>query len=114
MKARNREFKPGDKVLLLLPTDNNKLLMHWKGPFEVLEKIHGHNYRIQLPDRVKMFHANMLKLYVERQEQDTDSALVGAAVVECDEGEEETLVDYALAEEETFKDVKVNSELSEE
>ena len=31
-KARKRSFKPGDKVLLLLPTNQNKLLMQWKGP----------------------------------------------------------------------------------
>jgi len=35
--------------------------MQWKGPFEVIERVHGHDYRIELTDRVKMFHANMLK-----------------------------------------------------
>ena len=40
VKARNREFQAGDKVLLLLPTDNNKLLTQWKGPFEVIERLH--------------------------------------------------------------------------
>ena len=29
------KFVPGDKVLVLLPTDHNNLLMQWKGPFEV-------------------------------------------------------------------------------
>ena len=33
-KAKTRSFKEGDEVLLLLPTDRNKLLMHWKGPFK--------------------------------------------------------------------------------
>ena len=32
-KAKPRKFRTGDKVLLLLPTDNNKLLMQWKGPY---------------------------------------------------------------------------------
>ena len=36
----DRRTKPsilseGDKVLVLLPTDNNKLLMQWKGPFVI-------------------------------------------------------------------------------
>ncbi|XP_077867182.1 uncharacterized protein LOC144356200 [Saccoglossus kowalevskii] len=31
-KARYRKFQPGDKVLVLLPTDHNKLLMQWQGP----------------------------------------------------------------------------------
>ena len=63
VKSKDRVFQPGDKVLILLPSDENKLLMQWKGPFEVLERRNGHDYRIQLKDRIKMFRANMLKKY---------------------------------------------------
>ncbi|XP_071842666.1 uncharacterized protein [Apostichopus japonicus] len=38
-KAKSRKFKPGDLVLILLPTDQNKLLMQWKGPFTVLSDL---------------------------------------------------------------------------
>ena len=38
-RARSRKFDVGDKVLLLLPTDSNKLLLHWKGPYEVDEML---------------------------------------------------------------------------
>ena len=31
-KAKMRTMKVGDKVLVMLPTDHNKLLLHWKGP----------------------------------------------------------------------------------
>ncbi len=31
-KAKDRKFRVGQKVLVLLPTNNNKLLMRWKGP----------------------------------------------------------------------------------
>ena len=34
-KAKKRVLQVGDNVLVLLPTDHNKLLMKWKGPFEV-------------------------------------------------------------------------------
>ena len=34
-KAKPRSLQIGDKVLILLPTDNNKLLMQWKGPYPV-------------------------------------------------------------------------------
>ena len=34
--AKERKLKVGDKVLILLPTDSNKLLMHWKGPYTIL------------------------------------------------------------------------------
>ena len=34
-KTKVRKFVPGYKVLVLLPTDRNKLLMQWKGPLQV-------------------------------------------------------------------------------
>ncbi len=37
-KAKARKLKVGEKVLVLLPTNANKLLMHWKGPFTVVER----------------------------------------------------------------------------
>ena len=36
-RAKRREFQ-GDKVLWLLPTDANKLLMQWKGPYEIMSR----------------------------------------------------------------------------
>ena len=34
-KARMREIKPGDLVLVLLPTSTNKLLAQWQGPYQI-------------------------------------------------------------------------------
>ena len=47
-KLRRRTFKPGDKVLLLLPTSQNKLLMQWKDPFTVQEKVGINDYKVEL------------------------------------------------------------------
>jgi len=33
--ALQRSFNPGQKVLVLLPSDNSKLLAKWQGPFEI-------------------------------------------------------------------------------
>ena len=33
-KSKVRKFVTGDKVLILLPTDHNKLLLQWKGPLK--------------------------------------------------------------------------------
>ena len=55
----------GDKVLVLLPTDQNKLLTQWKGPFEIKGTIWGNNYQVEVNKKVKTHHINMLKLYVE-------------------------------------------------
>ena len=36
--AKEREFHKGDKVLLLLTTDTNKLFMQWKGPYKTISR----------------------------------------------------------------------------
>ncbi|PIK60000.1 hypothetical protein BSL78_03079 [Apostichopus japonicus] len=66
-KARVRNMKVGEEVLLLLPTDKNKLLMQWKGPFPIVEKVGTMNYKIDFGHRVKTFHANLLKKYNRRE-----------------------------------------------
>jgi hypothetical protein len=67
-KAKPRKMKVGDKVLILLPTKSNKLLMQWKGPFVVKEVVEGMDYRLDVHGRTRTFHANMLKLFVKRPE----------------------------------------------
>jgi len=63
-RANDRTFKHGDLVLILLPTSDNKMLMQWRGPFKVLERVEGADYRIQVGHKQKMFHANLLKRYL--------------------------------------------------
>ena len=53
-------------MLILLPTDNNKLLMQWKGPIEVPDKIGATDYRGCVGKTSKLFHVNIFKLYVDR------------------------------------------------
>ena len=60
----------GYKVLILLPTDKNKLPVQWKGPFEVETIVGTKDYGIQVGGKVKTFHANMLKKYIERKNAD--------------------------------------------
>ena len=67
-KAGKRTLKVGDKALVLLPTDNNKLLMAWKGPYDVVEKLSPLDYKIRVGKKDKLFHINMLKQYVVRQD----------------------------------------------
>ena len=64
--CRKRSFKLGDKVLLLLPTSNNKLVAEWKGPFEVVRKVNKVDYVVRIDNRERMYHINMLKPFSER------------------------------------------------
>ena len=38
-RSKEKWFAVADEVLVLLPTDNNKLLMHWRGPCRVTKII---------------------------------------------------------------------------
>ena len=68
-KARSRSYKVNDHVLILLPTDNNTLLLQWKGPFKVVEKVTVHDYKLDINGKFRTFHANMLKQYLSREQE---------------------------------------------
>ncbi|XP_063613940.1 uncharacterized protein LOC134787153 [Penaeus indicus] len=65
-RAREREVNVGDKVLLLLPTSHNKLLLQWQGPFEVVKKANRYNYVLNINGTERKYHINMIKRYHER------------------------------------------------
>ena len=127
-RAKRREFQDGDKVLLLLPTDTNKLLMQWKGPYEIMSRCgKGNDYRIEVNKKVKMFHANMLKKYIETDDQDgaPQRNSDNNQVMSCEactgiigENEDLNVNDEEMMElanchqKETVKDVKLGIELT--
>ena len=57
-----RKFVPGDKVLVLLPTYQNKILMQWKGPFEVSAVVGLNDYKVRVKGKKKdrFYHENLL------------------------------------------------------
>ncbi|KAJ8369139.1 hypothetical protein SKAU_G00091670 [Synaphobranchus kaupii] len=68
--AQPREFTPGDKVLVLVPTSECKFLAKWNGPYEVIEKVGTVNYRVRQPRRrppTKVSRINLLKKWVARE-----------------------------------------------
>ncbi|KAG1956974.1 gag-pol fusion protein [Pimephales promelas] len=70
-KARARSFQPGAKVLVMLPTDNSKLLAKWQGPFDVIRKLGSTTYEIALPGQSRskrVLHINLLKAWHERSD----------------------------------------------
>jgi transposase InsO family protein len=131
VKAVKRVLKPGSKVLVLRPMDKNKLLMQWQGPFVVRARQRENDYEIEMKGRTRIYHANMLKEYFERDNSqhtlgceedlslDTESEevyeRVGAAVIEHKENEREkemTLLNSSQTE--SFRDVKINPDLNAE
>lgn len=118
--TRARNIKVGDKVLVLLPTDSNKLLMQWKGPFSVTKKINKVDYQIDMKGKLKTFHVNMLKKYIDRNADSEegsqgDDAIVSSAVIDCTEDED--VEEYGLpgvGDNEVLSSVDINPELSPE
>ena len=60
-KTKARRFSPGDKVLVLLPTDANKLLVQWKGPYDIINSVGLNDYKVKISGKEKTLHANLLK-----------------------------------------------------
>lgn len=113
-KAKQRSFQPGDSVLLLLPTANNKLIMQWKDPFLVIDKVGESDYQIEINGKVKLFHANMLKRYVSRDSEGLEVTCNNVVVCTPDTyGLQEHLF-CPLEAKETVSDVEVSSDLEKE
>ena len=65
--ARSREFNPGDRVLVLLPSSTNKLWAQWQGPYEIKRRIGKVDYEVEMFDKKKrkrVLHVNLLKEWV--------------------------------------------------
>ena len=53
---------------MLLPTNHNKLLMQWKGPFEVSSVAGLNDYKVKVKGKKTVYHANLRKKYFEQEE----------------------------------------------
>ena len=118
-RARWRKFDVGDKVLLLLPTDSNKLLLQWKGPYEDVEVVNRMDYKIDVNGVVSTYHANMLKQYVERRNELSHCLLSAEAIesVDDDDNEEFPLDNFTFPtakKPESYRDVSISDTLTSE
>lgn len=127
-KAVYRLFTAGSKVLILRPTDHNKLLMQWKGPYEVIEHVRDHNYRINVKGRARLYHANMLKQFIERKSSseanvvtatmleidENEVEMIAAAILEASGEEDSEMPTYQPLQKETWVDVDINPALTDD
>jgi len=132
-KSRLRELQSGDKVLVLQPTAESKLLMQWKGPYHVRERVGPTDYRIRVGNQEKIYHINMLKRYYEayddKEQSETStteaenlnldvsaSETIAAAVLEQGNPDENPLVIpvCSVGASEIFRDVTLSDDLTPE
>ena len=123
-KAKPRRLEVGDRVLILLPTDSNKLLMQWRGPYTVESRVGANDYRVKMGSKTKTYHVNMLKKYISREPEgnvvpvdSTDGATVAVSGVihqdvDPELGEVPDLEGYRQRE--GVRDVKLGDELPED
>jgi len=58
---------------LLLPTEQNKLTLAWRGLYKVVATVGEVDYKIEInPSKVKTYHINMLKRYFHREDEQKD------------------------------------------
>lgn len=115
-RAKLRKLQVNDKVLILLPTSGNKLVMQWKGPYPVTSKRSDLDYEVDLGSKKNVFHINMLKRYVEREETTGQTSATWACgmVTLRDPGDETDLPVPGLEPKETYEDVMRCPNLSPE
>ncbi|KAI2662301.1 Retrovirus-related Pol polyprotein from transposon 17.6 [Labeo rohita] len=83
--AQPREFQPGDRVMLLVPTSTCKFLASWQGPYTVLEKVGPVTYRLHQPGKRRneqIYHINLLKKWHGTRDQVAALSLTDPVVID--------------------------------
>lgn len=114
-KAKDK-FNVGNKVLLLLPSIHNMLLLWWRDPYLVVEQKGYMDYIIYISGRNKIFYLNMLKYYVFRSSDGEDVAAVcSVTLIESKENAQhdpQNIVVLNLPPERKWQDIIVNHDLT--
>ena len=115
-KVREQSFEVGEEVLLLLPTSNKSLEAKWQGPYRVVRKVSDLNYELDVGRARKklcIYHVNLIKRWKKREE----------VVMYVDHLEDDPSFEQSTAEglstcifsqSETWEDVKLSKNLSEQ
>ena len=96
-------------MLVMLPTDHNKLLLRWKGPYPITEKVGVADYRIKIGEQHRFFHINMLRKYIDRERV----LCAVAAILDHVECPELEIKETPELGKETYLNVKIADELME-
>ena len=70
-KTKARRFSPDDKVLVLLPNETNKLMIQWKGPYDIINVVGPFDYKAEINGKEKTMHVDLLKKYLARNEENS-------------------------------------------
>ncbi|KAL8599297.1 hypothetical protein ACOMHN_008012 [Nucella lapillus] len=79
-RSKPRSIKVGSRALVLRPTSHSKLELAWQGPYKVVGKVGEVDYKVRIGGKVKLYHVNLLRQFVERVSAVADT--VAAIVIE--------------------------------
>jgi transposase InsO family protein len=117
-KAKARILQPGDQALLLLPSDHNKLLLQWKGPFKVLDRVGKCDYSIEIKGKPRTFHINMLKQYFkplsEENLESTAETEISGGMILIETDTEQVTIPLPAGQKESYLDIKYAQDLTPE
>ena len=129
-----RDFSPGDQVLIFLPEGPSKLDCKWQGPYNVIRRLDLVNYELCLPEKRKsrlIVHVNLIKKWYNRDHERKISKFTyvmgklneisgedNSYRDECKEDETVLEIDSevgpAMVQTQTWKDVQIGDKLSHE
>ena len=81
LRAREKSFEIGQKVLVLMPdSTSSKLFSRWLGPGVIKDKKSGNSYLVDINGSVKHLHADKLRKYhIDIQEISCNTVTTGHA-----------------------------------
>lgn len=125
-RAKARNMDVGQKVLILRPVKHNKLQLQWRGPYKILQKIGEVDYQIEVDGKAKTYHANLLRLYQERDSEPKPVGILSCASIavihdSAESGDGQTREDHLstllspqLEATERVEDVNIAPDLTQE
>ena len=86
-KAKHRDIRPNDDVLILRPSSRNKMQLTFMGPYKVSRATGKYTFKVLVDGEEKSYHANLLKRYNHREESNEKVRMV-TSVIEDEESDE--------------------------
>ena len=92
------------------------LQMQWVGPYVVIDKPSIHNYKIKINGKLRTYHANLLKRFIERERMDEPTFSASFIDYDIEEGDhqEEMINELDIGWSGNIKNIIINEQLNQD
>ena len=102
--------------MILLPTMANKLLMKWKGPYKIVQKLGYMNYIVEIEGKTKTLPINLLKKYVETDEGNGILSVCAGSLINLDDEDtgdsESSILLPQTLQTKTYREVNISDDIT--